>query len=120
MNAVKIKSFPTPGTVIDKVIEPERKQMLKRVYPEYKRLCAYAHGSAQSWIAKTAFWEASPLRKLHTDGERQTKYEKEIVDPAFVFRCLPTIQSTCEVATLYPFDVELRRVALEAWNVLQR
>ena len=78
----------------------------------------YAHGSAQSWIAKTAFWERSPLRKLHTDGERETKYEKEIVDAAFVFSFLPTVQSTCEVATLYRLDIELKRVAIQAWNVL--
>ena len=104
--------------MIDKVTDAERKKMLSRLYPEYRRLCAYAHGSAQSWIAKTAFWKASPLRRLHTDGERQTKYEKEIVDSAFVFSFLPTIQSTCEVATLYPSDVELKRVAVEAWNVL--
>ncbi len=115
---IKIRPFPTPRSVIDKVLDSTRKQMLKRLYPEYKRLCAYAHGSSQSWMAKTAFWEASPLRKLHTDGERQTMYEKEIVDPAFVFSFLPTIQSTCEVATLYPIDVELKRAAIEAWNVL--
>jgi len=118
MKEAKIKPFPTPGSVIDKVIDPQRKQMLKRLYPEYKRLCAYAHGSAQSWIAKTAFWDRSPLRKLHTDGERQTKYENEIVDPAFVFSFLPTIQSTCEVGTLYPSDVEIKKVAIEGWNVL--
>jgi hypothetical protein len=118
VNPAKIKSFPTPGSVIDQVLDPERKKMLKRLYPEYKRLCAYAHGSVQNWIAKTAFWEASPLRKLHTDGERENKYMKEIVDPAFVFSFLPTIQSTCEVATLYPADVELKRVAVEAWKVL--
>jgi hypothetical protein len=118
MNEVKIRSFPTPRSVIDKVIDPQRKQMLMRLYPEYKRLCAYAHGSVQSWIAKTAFWEKSPLRKMHTDGERQTKYEKEIVDPAFLFSFLPTVQSSCEVATLYPNDVELKKVAIGAWNVL--
>jgi hypothetical protein len=118
MKEVKIRSFPMPGSVIDKVLDPERKRMLKRLYPEYRRLCAYAHGSAQSWIAKTAFWEASPYRKLHTDGEREQKYLKEIVDPGLLFSVLPAIQSTCEVASLYPFDVELRRVAIEAWNVL--
>jgi hypothetical protein len=48
LKEVKIKSFPTPGSVIDKVLDLQRKQMLKRLYPEYKGLCAYAHGSAQS------------------------------------------------------------------------
>jgi hypothetical protein len=42
------------------------------------------------------------------------------VGPAFVFSFLPTIQGVCEVATLYPSDVELKRVAIEAWNVLSR
>jgi len=84
MKEAKIKSFPTPGSVIDKVVDPERKRMLKRLYPEYKRLCAFAHGSAQSWIAKTAFWPASPYRKLHTEAEREDKFMQDIVDPAFV------------------------------------
>jgi len=120
MNTVRIKSFPTPGGVIDHITHPERKRMLIRLYPEYKKLCAYAHGSAQSWIAKTSMWEASPLRKLHTEGQREDKYMKEIVDPAFVFSFLPMIQGVSEVATLYPADVELARVAIEAWNLLSK
>ena len=35
MKEAKVKSFPTPGSVIDKVIDPQRKQMLKRLYPYY-------------------------------------------------------------------------------------
>ena len=31
--SVKIKSFPTPGSVITQVIHPERQKMLKRLYP---------------------------------------------------------------------------------------
>lgn len=120
MALAKIRPFPTPGGVIDQVLDPGRQQMLKRLYPEYKRLCAYAHGSAQSWIAKTAFWPASPLRKLHTEGEREDKYMKEIVDQSFLFSFLPTIQAACEVATFYPADIELMRVVTEAWNVLSR
>jgi len=120
MKEAKIKSFPTPRSVIEKVTNPERKRMLIRLYPEYKRLCAYAHGSAQSWIAKTAFWPSSPLRKLHTEGERESKYMKEVVDPAFVFSFLPTVQGVCEVATLYPSDVELKGVAIKAWNLLSK
>jgi len=115
---VKIKAFPTPGSVIDKVTHPERLQMLKRLYPEYKRLCAYTHGSAQSWMAKTAFWERSPLRKFHTEGEREKKYLNDVVDLALCFSFLPAVQSTCELATLYPCDIELQRAAIKAWNLL--
>jgi hypothetical protein len=117
-NMVKIRSFPTPGSVIGQVTHPQRQQMLKRLYPEYKRLCAFAHGSAQSWMGKTAFWERSPLRRFHTEGEREKKYLNDVVELALVFSFLPTVQSTCELATLYPSDVELLRVAIEAWNVL--
>jgi hypothetical protein len=117
-NMVKIKPFPQPGAVVGQVTHPERQRMLKRLYPEYRRLCAYAHGSAQSWMAKTAFWERSPLRRFHTEGEREKKYMTDVVDLALCFSFLPAVQSTCELATLYPSDVELQRTAIEAWNVL--
>jgi hypothetical protein len=118
MQPANIRSFPTPGSVIGKVTHPQRQKMLKRLYPEYKRLCAYAHGSAQSWMAKIAFWERSPLRKLHTEGEREKKYIHDVVDLALFFSFFPVVQSTSELATLYPSDVELQRVAIEAWNLL--
>ena len=114
----RIKPFPQPGSVIGQVTHPERQRMLKRLYPEYKRLCAYAHGSAQSWMAKAAFWERSPLRRFHTEGEREKKYMANIVDLGLCFSFLPAVQSTCELAGLYPSDIELQRVAIEAWNVL--
>lgn len=118
MQPVKIKPFPMPGSVIAQVTHLERQQMLKRLYPEYKRLCAYAHGSAQSWMAKIAFWERSPVRRFHTEGEREKKYMHDVVDLALFFSFFPTVQSTCELATLYPSDVELQRVAIESWNLL--
>jgi hypothetical protein len=118
MQAVKIKSFPTPGAVISQVSHFERQRLLKRLYLDYKRLCAFAHGSAQSWMTKTAFWDRSPLRKLHTEGERERKYMNEIADLALFFSFFPVVQSTSELTTLYPSDVELQRVAIEAWNVL--
>lgn len=115
---VKIKPFPTPGSVIGQVTHTGRQKMLKRLYPEYKRLCGYAHGSAQSWMAKAAFWERPVLRKFHTEGEREKKYMNDVVDIALFFSFFSTVQSTCELATLYPSNVELQRVAIEAWNVL--
>jgi hypothetical protein len=118
MQLVKIRSFPTPGSVIGQVTHPERQQMLKRLYPEYKRLCGYAHGSAQSWMTKTAFWERSPLRRFHTEGEREKKYLNDVAELALFFSFFPVVQSTSELATLYPSDVELQRVAIEAWNLL--
>jgi len=118
MSEAKIRPFPTPMKVIDKITDANRKKMLMRLYPEYRRLCAFAHGSAQAWMFKVAFWERSPLRPLFSDSQRQDQFEKEIVDPALLHSLLAVVQSTCEAATLYRADIELNKVAIEAWNLL--
>jgi hypothetical protein len=119
MNEAKIKPFPTPMRVIERVTDPEQKRMLMRLYPKYRRLCGFAHGSAQAWMFKNAFWERSPQRSLLSDHQRQDVFEKEVVDPALLHSALSVIQGKCEVAaTLYPADDELKRTVIEGWNVL--
>jgi hypothetical protein len=117
MSWAKIKRFPQPMGVIDAVVDPDRKRMLMRLYPEYRRLCAFAHGSAQSSMFKTAFWERSPLQRVIPEANRQNVFEKELVDAIF-YSSLSVVQSTCELATIYPSDIELKRTVIEAWNLL--
>jgi|ERR1700675_2048213 len=116
----KIRPFPTPMKVIEKVTEAERKAMLMRLYPEYRRLCGFAHGSAQSWMFKNAFWERSVTRQHLSDAQRQGVYEKEVLDPALLHSSLAIIQGSCEVSTLYPADIDLKAVVIEAWNLLSK
>ncbi len=118
MSKAEILPFPTPMKVIKKIADPERKRMLMRLYPEYRRLCAFAHGSAQSWMFKNAFWERSTLRQYSSESQRQDLFEKEVLDPALLHSSLSTIQSACEVSILYSADIELKRTVIEAWNVL--
>lgn len=120
MNEAKIRPFPTPMKVIENVTDPERRRMLTRLHPEYRRLCSFAHGSAQSWMFKVIFWERSPLRQQYSEFQTQDLFEKEVADPALLHSVLSIVQSACEVATLYPTDVELKRTVIEAWNVLSR
>ena len=117
MSQVKIKRFPQPMGVIEAVVDPDRKRMLMRLYPEYRRLCAFAHGSAQSSMFKTAFWERSPLQRLIPESNRQNVFEKELVDAIF-YSAFSVVQCTCELTPLYPSDVELKRAAIEAWNLV--
>lgn len=117
MKIAKIKRFPQPVGVIEAVVRPDRKRMLMRLYPEYRRLCAFAHGSAQSAMFKTAFWERSPLQRVIPESSRQNVFEKELVDAIF-YSSLSVIQSACELATIYPSDIELKRTVIEAWNLL--
>ncbi len=118
MKFAKINRFPQPMGVIQKITDPSRKRMLMRLYPEYRRLCAFAHGSPQSSMFKTAFWERSPIRMLTSEAMRQDLFQREVGEPAIFYSLLSVVQCACEVATLYPSDIELRRTAIEAWNVL--
>jgi len=118
MNETKIRPFPTPMRVIEKLTDAGQRRMLMRLYPEYRRLCGFAHGSAQAWMFKNAFWDRSPLRPNLSEAQRQDVFEKEVLDPALLHSSLSVIQGTCEAATLYPADIELKRTAIEAWNVL--
>jgi hypothetical protein len=66
---------------------------------------------------KNAFWERSSMRPHLSEARRQDVFEKEVLDPALLHSSLSVIQSTCEVAALYPADVELKRTVIDAWNV---
>src|SRR5260370_22293247 len=120
MNEVKIRPLPTPMKVIDKIIDADRKAMLMRLYPEYRRLCGFAHGSAQSWMFKNAFWERSVTRQHLSDAQRQGVYEKEVLDPALLHSSLAIVQGSCEVSTLYSADIDLKAVVIAAWNLVSR
>lgn len=118
MSKAEIRPFPTPMKVIKQILDLDRRRMLMRLYPEYRRLCAFVHGSAQAWMFKNAFWERSPLQPHFSEAQRQDVFEKEVADPALLHSVLSVIQGACEVATLYPADIELKRTVIEAWNVL--
>ena len=67
---------------------------------------------------KNAFWERSKYRMLLSLASRQDVFEKEVGEPAVFYSALSTVQSACEIGTLYPSDVELKRNVIEAWNIL--
>ena len=43
-----IQPFPTPGVIIRKIRDQDRKRMLERLYPEYEFLCSFAHGDSEA------------------------------------------------------------------------
>jgi hypothetical protein len=117
---VKIQRFPQPMGVVDKLKESTRRQMLARMYPEYRRLCAFAHGSAQSSMFKSLFYERSTHQSLFTETQRENLFQREVGEPAILYSLLSVVQASCELATLYPSDIELMRTLIESWNVLLR
>jgi hypothetical protein len=67
---------------------------------------------------KNAFWERSPLRPQLSEAQREDIFVKEVADPALLHSALSAIQGACELATLYPADIDLKRTVIEAWNLL--
>jgi len=118
-----IKHFPTPGAVTDEMPDGTKKRMLQRLYLEYQDLCAYAHGRPVAGFGKSIFDERSPLRTQFTQmwGEEQlhSEYGQRIRGAAQIYSLLSVAQSTVELTTLYPANVELKAAAAKAWNELR-
>jgi hypothetical protein len=115
---VRIEQFPSPRKVIEKITNSDQKRMLKRLYIEYQRLCGFAHGSAQASFFRTTFSGRPPATQHTSESQRQDVFEKQILDLALLHSSLSTIQSTCEMASVLPPDVELARASIDSWNVL--
>jgi hypothetical protein len=114
----RIRRFPQPMGVIEEVSDPSRKQMLERLYPEYRHLCSFAHGTAQSSMFKLLLYERWHYRDLFTEEQRQDIFQRHVAESSLLYSSLSVIQCACEMVALYPCDVELRRTLIEAWNVL--
>jgi hypothetical protein len=113
-----IRPFPTPGTALGIIRDPDRKRMLCRLYFEYQFLCDFVHFSAHPRSFKGIFDHREPFGQLFTSEQRENMFQKEIAGPAIWVDFLSVAQCAAEFVVLYPADVELRRAATDAWAVL--
>jgi hypothetical protein len=113
-----IPPFPTPGRVLKRIKNEDRKQMLKRLYFEYQFLCSFVHFSTRPRTFKGIFDSREPFRQMFTATELDEMFQKEIARPALWIDFLSVAQGAAEMVCAYPGDVELRRTAVEAWGVL--
>ena len=113
-----IPHFPTPHKAISKITSPDRKRMLERLYPEYRQLCSFSHGSAQSSFFKTIFNKRLPYRDLFGEPNTKETFNKQVVSAAFMMSFLSITQASAELTQLYPGHVELRASVTMAWNAL--
>ena len=111
----KIDTFPTPGKVIRKIKVPRRKQMLIRLYAEYEHFSSYVHGLPNAMDIKASFGR---YKDRFSTQQKEAVFHKEIADPSLYLSCLSVVQSTSELISLYPSDIELRAVVTRAWNLL--
>lgn len=117
-----IPPFPTPGKVIEAISDGPKRQMLKRLYPEYQELCSYAHGRPIAGFGKGVFDDRSVARQLFVDrfGEQYVKqmFQQQILGASQIHSLISVAQATAELTTLYPLNMELQAAAIKAWNEL--
>jgi hypothetical protein len=120
--AEKITPFPTPRVVIDQMKEPDRKQMLQRLYPEYQYLCGFVHFSPGSRMLSAVLEKREfPGRPRKTQAERLEIFQTELAIPALGLDLISVAQSCCEFAlSEYPEDIELVKAITGAWKHIEK
>jgi hypothetical protein len=120
MTPTPLARFPTPGKLRDKIVGPDKKRMLERLYVEYEYLCSFAHGLAEANLLRGIFDPQATHRAdaLATDAEVEDKFQMIVVTPANVKSCICVAAATAELTLLYPGDVDLSASAVKLWNTI--
>jgi|ERR1700730_12756936 len=118
--SMRIEAFPTPRSIIERVLNQDRKRMLMRLYPEYQLFCGYVHFSPGPRLITGLLDTALPFGRQSglTPRQIEEKLEHDIVVPATWMDLLSIVQSCSEFRCIYPRDIELCAVLTETWNVL--
>jgi len=115
-----IEGFPTPGKVIDRIVDIDQKGMLERLYPEYQWLCSFAHGDQNASFFRTALDKRSPPGKRATPEAREAIFQKLIAEESVFYSSICAVQAATEVAAKYPGDIELMVKVTTAWTGLNK
>jgi hypothetical protein len=115
-----IKPFPLPRAIIGKIQTPTRKRMLERLYFEYAYLSSFVHGSPDSAMFKSVFYDRSPYRNVLDPRQVKDLFQREIAERAVYMSTLSAVQCATELAAAHQDDVDLRVATIKAWEVLER
>lgn len=115
-----IAEFPTPGRIIDRIVDSDQKSMLERLYPEYQWLCSFAHGGELASFFRTVLDERSPQAKFMTPEKRADLFQRQIAEHSVLYSAICAVQVATEVAAIYPGDIELIVKVTNAWTGLNK
>lgn len=115
-----IARFPTPGQIINKIVKPDQKNMLERLYPEYQWLCSFVHGDENASFFRTALDKRTPELKDLAPETRADMFQQQIAEPAVLYSAICAVQAATEVAAVYPRDIELMVKVTTAWSGLTK
>lgn len=112
-----IPKFPTPGSVITTLTSgTDKRRMLERLYFEYSFLCSFAHGLPDALLFKMMFDKESKFRKFWDEEELKDTFQRSVAERAYTTSLISIVQSTAELAALYPANVELVAAVVKAWQ----
>lgn len=114
----KIRQFPPPRAVIRQVRDPERKNMLMRLYPEYQFLCGFVHFSPAATVLSGLLDPRNPHAAMISSSKKYDVFQKELAGPANWLDSISVIQGCSEFVSVYRDDIELARVAIEGWKLV--
>lgn len=115
-----IADFPTPGRIISRIVNPDQKSMLERLYPEYQWLCSFAHGGETASFFRTVLDERSPQAKFITHEKRADLFQQHIAEHSVLYSAICAVQIATEIVVIYPYDVELMVKVANAWSGLSK
>ena len=115
-----IAEFPTPGKVINRIVNPDQRSMLERLYPEYQWLCSFAHGGEAASFFRTVLDERLPQAKITTPEKRADIFQRQIAEYSVLYSAISAVQVATEIAAIYPHDVELMAKITNAWSGLSK
>lgn len=115
-----IRRFPLPREIIRRIQISTRKRMLERLYFEYAYLSSFVHGSPDSAMFKSVFYDRSPYRNVLDPMQIRDLFQREIAERAIYMSVLSAVQCATELAAVRQHDVDLRIAATKAWEVLEK
>jgi hypothetical protein len=116
MKIEEIPRFPTPGKALTHVPAGGRRRMLERMYPEYERLCSFAHGMPTANLFKAMFNKYSQYQAFHSPDVLADTFHREVAERSYLLSLISIVQATAELTTLYPANIDLKAAVVEAWK----
>jgi hypothetical protein len=114
----RLPRFPTPSGVLNQLAPSSKRRMLERLYPEYVRLCSFAHGLPDATLFKTMLNKDSRFRGLFSEASLRDMSQRDVAERSFIISVISIVQSTAELTTHYSTNVDLVAAVVQAWKDL--
>ena len=111
----EILDWPSPLKVMKALDAGLTVNTLKRLYPEYRHLCSFAHGDAEAAALRILVDTRSVMRHHFPPEKSADLYIRQVCTPAVMYSVIASLLAATEVQSLIPQDVDLAMKVNESW-----